>query len=366
MTDHYLKRELFELLRTDDDALEFLLDSVLDGVWYWDLERPEHEWMNGRFWETLGVDPATKTHSPDEWQDLIHKEGLDEALVNLDKHLADPAHRYDQVVGYRHASGKSVWIRCRGRASRDEDGRPVRMLGAHHEVTALVEARNELHAANERLERFVHVAAHDLRAPLNTVAGFLELAEDPETKPDELRALLSRAREPLDRGRTLVDRLFELLVLSRRSVTSTPFAGDEAAAEATESVQPSIEAAGGTVEIGPIGELVGERPLLVTVLQNLLSNAVTYRSPERPLRIEIGGGPNELWVRDNGVGIAPDRQDMIFEAFDRGGRGHDGADHMGLGLAWCKQVLELHGGTIEVESAPGAGSTFRMAWTGKG
>jgi len=237
------------------------------------------------------------------------------------------------------------------------------MLGGHRDVTESVEARNELRVAHAQMERFVHIAAHDLRAPLNTASGYLQLAEDPETEPDELRAFVARARQSVEQGRTLVERLFELLVLNRGSLQTERFGGAAAAAEAAESVQADIAAAGGTLVIGPIGELVGERGLLVTAIRNLLANAVAYRSPERPLRIEVGGGPNALWVRDNGVGIAPDRQNAVFEPFDRGGRPNEGPGHLGLGLAWCKQVLALHGGTIEVESSPGEGSTFRLVWT---
>lgn len=133
---NYLKKELYQLVKTDDAIFEFLQNSSLDGLWYWDLQNPDQEWMNARFWETLGYDPAEMPHLASAWQDIIHPKDLTLATENAKKHFADPNHPYDQVVRYTHKNGSIVWIRCRGLAIRDENGVPVRMLGAHVDITA--------------------------------------------------------------------------------------------------------------------------------------------------------------------------------------------------------------------------------------
>ena len=74
---HYLQRELYDLIKADDAIFDFLQTSSLDGLWYWDLEKPDHEWMSERFWRLFGVDPATKDHLASEWQDLILPEDLE-------------------------------------------------------------------------------------------------------------------------------------------------------------------------------------------------------------------------------------------------------------------------------------------------
>ena len=138
---HYLEREFDELM-TDPDTVRFLDGGALDGLWYWDIENPEHEWMSPGFWRTLGFDPGERQHLAAEWQDLIFPEDRDEALANFERHLADPDHPYDQLVRYQTAEGGTVTVRCRGKAIR-KDGVPKRMLGAHtvvhdtrqHEVT---------------------------------------------------------------------------------------------------------------------------------------------------------------------------------------------------------------------------------------
>ncbi len=156
---HYLKAELDKLVQSELSIFEFLQTGALDGIWYWDLENPENEWMSSRFWTTLGYDAGTRKHLSSEWQDLIHPQDLKVAIDNFNQHCADPAHPYDQVVRYFHEDGSTVWIRCRGMAIRDKTGKPVRMLGAHTDLTpqkkaeqALRQAQNDLLQEREELE----------------------------------------------------------------------------------------------------------------------------------------------------------------------------------------------------------------------
>lgn len=150
MQKHYLERELQS---NCSEVLEFLQQGVLDGLWYWDLERPANEWMSPRLWEVLGYDPATKKHSPDEWQALIFEEDLHVALEAFNAHKEDPDYPYDIIVRYRHREGHTVWIRCRGLIIRDVEGRPIRMLGTHTNVTDLMAAQQQVDVANTKLSQ---------------------------------------------------------------------------------------------------------------------------------------------------------------------------------------------------------------------
>ncbi|MEY1554996.1 PAS domain-containing protein [Yoonia sp. R2331] len=141
MTDkHYLEAELEERLSRDPEIWEFIRQSTLDGVWFWDLEDPAHEWMSPEFWQTFGYDPDKMPHLADAWQDIINPEDLKIAQVNVGRHIEDPDHPYDQVVRYTKADGSTAWVRCRGLALRDETGKAVRLLGAHTDLTELIVA----------------------------------------------------------------------------------------------------------------------------------------------------------------------------------------------------------------------------------
>jgi PAS domain S-box-containing protein len=134
---NYLKKELYECIKTDESIFDFIQESSIDGMWYWDLENPENEWMNPRFWTTLGYNPEEMPHLSSAWQSIINPEDLKTALQNLERHLKDPKYKYDQIVRYTHKNGSTVWIRCRGMAIRDKQGKPIRMIGSHHDITAL-------------------------------------------------------------------------------------------------------------------------------------------------------------------------------------------------------------------------------------
>lgn len=133
---HYLEHELYQLIQNDSQIFEFIETHILDGLWYWDLEHPEHEWKHPQYWRTLGYNPEEMPHHSSAWQHLIHPDDLALSEQNLQKHLADPNCPYDQIVRYRHKNGSTVWVRCRGMAIRNEAGTPTRMLGVHMDITA--------------------------------------------------------------------------------------------------------------------------------------------------------------------------------------------------------------------------------------
>ncbi len=131
----YLKDELYNLIKNNESIFDFIQDSALDGLWYWDIENPEEEWMNPKFWVTLGYNPDEMPHKSSAWQDIIHPDDLKIAIENFTKHCENPNHPYDQVVRYTHKNNSTVWIRCRGLAVRNANGTAIRMLGAHTDIT---------------------------------------------------------------------------------------------------------------------------------------------------------------------------------------------------------------------------------------
>lgn len=141
---HYLKQELYKLIQTDISYFEFIQNSSLDGIWYWDLEKPEDIWMSPKFWETLGYEPSEMKHLTSEWQHIIFADDLKVATDNFHKHLEDPNYPYDQIVRYKHKDGSTVWVRCRGIAIKDNNGIYTRMLGAHNDLTAIMNLQKEL------------------------------------------------------------------------------------------------------------------------------------------------------------------------------------------------------------------------------
>ncbi|HRW35055.1 MAG TPA: PAS domain S-box protein [Thermotogota bacterium] len=153
--ENYLKEELYQLVQKDQTVFNFIQESSLDGLWYWDLENIENEWMNAKFWTTMGYDPEEMPHRSSAWQNMINQDDLKVVNENFKKHMENPDFPYDQVVRYRHKNGSTVWIRCRGLIIRDENDKPVRMIGAHQDITFLKEKERELEEKRQRLKGII-------------------------------------------------------------------------------------------------------------------------------------------------------------------------------------------------------------------
>ncbi len=153
MATNYLKTELYELIKQDERIFDFIQEGSLDGLWYWDLENPENEWMSPRFWEILGYDPKEMPHKASAWQDIINPDDLKAAIENVNKHVANPHHPYDQEVRYTHKNGSTIWIRCRGLAIRDNEGKAIRMIGAHQDISALKNKKLEIQQEHDKVKK---------------------------------------------------------------------------------------------------------------------------------------------------------------------------------------------------------------------
>ena len=371
---HYLQAELEDLFRTDHKMWLFLQQGSLDGIWYWDLEKPDNEWMSPEMWRLFGVDPETKGHDPAEWQDLIFQEDLKVALDNFEKHLADPHHPYDQIVRYRHADGSTVWVRCRGIAVRDENGKPLRMLGAHNDITAAMKAEEDARAAfrkteaaNEELRTFAYSISHDLKAPSNTMQMILrELVEINEGDfSDDQRSLISMAQNTAEHMRMLVEDLLSYTRLIDRDLPWETVPLENVVSDVKQHLAGSIAETSAILNVENLPTVPGNLVQLRILFQNLIENAIKYKHPSRDPKITVKSVESKdsamvaVCVIDNGLGIAPEYHERIFELFKRLHRA-DEVQGTGLGLSLCRRVAQNHGGSIRVSSERGNGSTFTI------
>ena len=382
--EHYLKTELYALVRRDPAIFEFLQAGSLDGIWYWDVERQDQEWMSPRFKELFGYRDDEIPDTSAWWMDNIFPEDREVALDNFARHLADPNHPYDQIVRYRHRDGGTVWVRCRGLAVRNERGEAVRLLGCHTDVTALKRAEEdlrrqaaELREAKDAAERasraksiFLANVSHEIRTPLNSVIGMTELLGETDLTPAQ-RDHLDAARESAEALLDVINDILDFSKIEAGKLVVEPYAFRlrERIDALVKSFAPRLH--GRDVELSREvdadvpDELVGDARLLRQVLANLLSNAVkfTHRGSIvlRVRRDEPAGAGVRLRfeVSDTGIGVPPDKQQAIFDEFVQADasttRRYGGT---GLGLAIAARLAQVLGGAVGLRSEPGAGSTF--------
>jgi signal transduction histidine kinase len=222
---------------------------------------------------------------------------------------------------------------------------------------------SELEAKNTELTQFTYTVSHDLKSPLVTINGYLGyLEQDAEAgNMERLRRDTQRIREATLKMHKLLTELLELSRIGRMMNTPENIFFEVIIKDALELVHGQLEARRVTVQIQPnLPSVHGDRQRLTEVLQNLIDNAVKYIGDQPNPRIEIGQTREEddkliFFVKDNGIGIAPEYHERIFGLFNKLDAKSEGT---GVGLALIKRIVEYHGGRIWVESELGKGSTF--------
>ncbi|WP_049926092.1 MEDS domain-containing protein [Halopiger goleimassiliensis] len=223
----------------------------------------------------------------------------------------------------------------------------------------------QLRESNERLEQFAYAASHDLQEPLRMVTSYLQLLENRygDGFDEEGEEFLAFAVDGAQRMREMIDALLEYSRVETQGEPFEPVDLDRVLGDVLNDLQLQIEETDATVTTKPLPQVRGDASQLRQVLQNLITNAITYSGDEPPtVRVDADRRGTEwvVSVHDDGIGIDPADQDRVFTVFDRL-HSREEYDGTGIGLALCKRILERHDGEIWVESEPGEGSTFSIS-----
>jgi light-regulated signal transduction histidine kinase (bacteriophytochrome) len=225
----------------------------------------------------------------------------------------------------------------------------------------LAAASARLERSNEELQRFATVASHDLREPLRVVSGFADLLA--RRHGDDLGTDGKRFVEAITGGVARMDQMIaDLLAYARAGRVDQPLEpvdSNAVVADALAGLQRAIDDANAELEVEPLPMVNGNATALRQLFQNLIANAIKFVADGPPhVRIWAAEVPEGLrfTIRDNGVGIDPSQADRIFEMFTR--LHSESYPGTGVGLAVCQRIVDVHGGRIWFEPAPGGGSQF--------
>ena len=307
------------------------------------------------------------------FQDITHAEDLDTDLAYVNQLLVGEIAHYEMEKRYLRPSGEVVWALLGGSLVRDDAGEPLYFIAQIVDISErkrvlleLERTSRSLERSNAELQRYASVAAHDLRSPLATLGGFLELlshryADRLDTQGAQILQVARRVTMQLAET---VEGLLELAQVGGDALTHELVGVPEVLDEVVESIGPLLVTADADLRIGALPKVRGDRAQLRLLLQNLLVNAVKFRDPARRLVVTIGAERSppllRFTVADNGRGVDPADREAIFEPFSRMQGGHDSSS-IGIGLATCKRIVERHGGRIGVDPAePGASFWFTL------
>ncbi|GBD96452.1 MAG TPA: PAS domain S-box protein [Nitrospirae bacterium] len=243
------------------------------------------------------------------------------------------------------------------------------IISVTHDITERKKAEEkikifaeELEKRNRELEQFAYIVSHDLQAPLITAGGYLRLLERRYKEKLDSKAgeFITNAIEGTVRMQSLIRSLLDYARVDTRARDFKLIEASAVLNQALGNLKALLDESGAVVKYDNLPEVRADPVLLSQVFQNLIGNAIKFRGDEPPVIHLSGEKKDKVWlfsVRDNGIGIPPEETGRIFEVFHRS---HDKSKYQGtgIGLAICKKIIEHHGGSIRVESAPGKGSTF--------
>ncbi|MCU0384637.1 MAG: ATP-binding protein [Flavihumibacter sp.] len=348
-----------DLIR-EKDRLNFVLEGTNAATWEWNIQTGQLSY--NETWATLigytldeiqPIDQSTLSR-------FAHPEDLEETNKKVSECLRDHTQFYEATYRMRHKDGHWVWILDRGKVVKScEDGEPLLMFGTHVDITHLKET-------NEELTRFASVASHEMREPLRMISSFMRLLEKNYSEQLDKKAS-QYIHYAIDGAERMSAMIQELLAFAHAGGVK---GGEKEWIDCNNLLQDIKQLLNGQLEeqeaelqIGLLPTIQARKTPLKLVFQNLIGNALKYQVPgNRPI-IEINATDAQThWqfsVKDNGIGIAPENREAVFQLFKRLHTKHEYSGS-GMGLATCKRIIEQHGGKIWVDSNEGTGTILRF------
>ncbi len=370
-------KQLNQELTESQQRLKLALDGGDMGMWDWHIPSGR-VLFNERFCKMLGCSLEEIEPHVSSWEQRVHPDDWPVINASIKPHLSGETSAYESEHRMLHRDGHWIWVQDRGKVvERDDQGEAQRMVGTHFDVSQRKEVESDLQRAKELAEEatrakgsFLANMSHEIRTPLNAIIGMAYLAQQTQLTP--------RQRNYLEKihlsGQHLLGIINDILDFSKieagkLSVDSTGFVLDNVFSMVRNILNDKLKAKGldliVTISSDVPHELVGDPLRISQVLVNFVSNAVKFSdSGDILLAVNLVEDNDQglllrFSVTDYGIGLTEEQQSQLFQPFIQADisttRLYGGT---GLGLAVSKNLAELMGGSVGVESEFGQGSTF--------
>jgi len=358
-----------EALREAEERFRTLANNISQLAWMAD-EKGYIFWYNQRWFDYTGT--TLEEMAGWGWQKVHHPDHVQQVANKISK-CFQSGEVWEDTFPLRGRDGNYRWFLSQAVPIRDPEGKVLRWFGTSTDITErkqseehLVKTVEELKRSNDELQQFAYVASHDLQEPLRMVASYTQLlAKRYKGRLDsDADEFIAYAVDGANRMQGLIQ---DLLAYSRAGTNGKALreiSSEKALQGALTNLRATIEESGTVVTHDLLPAITMDDLQLAQVFQNLVGNAIKYRSAEVP-KVHVtatkNGGKEWIFsVRDNGMGIDPQYFERIFILFQRL-HGRKEFKGTGIGLAICKKIVERVGGRIWVESQVEKGSTFYFA-----
>jgi PAS domain S-box-containing protein len=352
------------------ERLQLALDATKMGTWSWDLRSGKISWDETN--ELLfGIPPQSFGGSYEAFQTLLHPDDRDRVRDAVSLALEN---RSDFESEYRviWPNQSTHWILFHGRPFYDEQGKALRVLGTSLDITERKQIEEAVRGALQARNEFISVASHELKTPITSIRMQIQVMDRAFKKdgpgaiePKQLAHMFELSTRQLDRLTRLVEDMLDISRIStgRLSMEMAEHDMSQLIADIAERFESDCAAAGCELRCRIEPTLTGyfDSFRFEQVVTNLLSNAVKYGAG-KPIEVQLRMKTPErvvFQVRDFGMGISKEAQARIFNRFERAVSG-TGISGLGLGLYIVKNIVDAHGGSVQVESEPGQGALFTV------
>jgi len=371
LADVTAQKNMERELNDSEERWHFSVDGSELGLWDWNIVSKKV--FYSRQWkEMLGYNEEDIEDGYTEWESRVHPEDLPMVLKELNKYFKGESDTYSCEHRMRCKDGSYKWMLNRGKIlNYTEDGSPLRMIGTHSDITEQKQAEMELRRTNTTKDKFFSIIAHDLKSPFNSIMGLSEILHENFDDLDE------KTRKKFVTGihegvRRTYDLLEDLLLWSRaQRDTIDFFPANLGLAQAVDEMVSVLKIAAENKSIHihthiPEGTNVfADKFMLLSVLRNLISNAIKFTPKNGDIRIGVnmieydGKRFTKISVKDTGVGISAEDHVTIFDIGQNISKsGTENETGTGMGLPICYEFVTKHGGNMWFESEPGKGATF--------
>lgn len=360
-TDATEQRQIEMSLRESQKLFDTVANTSPALIWMSGLDKG-CTWFNETWLNFTGRDMLQELG--DGWAEGVHPDDVDRCFKVYSESF-DSRRPFAMEYRLRRHDGEYRWLLDQGQPRCDPSGNFCGYIGSCLDITERNMANEMLKRKNDEIEQFIYSISHDLRSPLVTVKSFLGYLEQ-DMKIADLTRIdqdLSYIHAAADKMELLLKELLEMSRIGRQENPPERVMFQELVIEALSSVAGPIVDLKVDVHVTDVDQpMRGDRPRLAQIWQNLLDNAVKYMGDQQNPRVELGVGRRNgdvvFYVKDNGMGIAPEYRDRIFGMFAKLDQGSSG---VGLGLAMVKRIVERYNGKIWVESVGiGFGSCFNF------